>query len=644
MKKEQNELVELLKQSNDLKQNLYKELETEFSLNGISFEKNNPLNLIKDNSFVYDMKINLEEQFNSYVSNYELKTCINDKKELDSYVNQVNKEENLKNLIEKITLIDLLNEYIFSNSSPILDKLNEDIRFLNKNHSLISQIEKIAYEKKVKSSDLGLIQQIIKLQEDIGIEKCIICGSINIKKGVEEWKKIIEDKNIEFKQDIKKKLENYNKLCNDIIKNKDLYISLAPITINNIEKFNFAIEKAINTIDSDSINLIELEPPKKENLTSDINKKIQEIANYLVMNKKNKLIFINSVIPYLSDLIQKKKLEIDNKLQENANQHTDSINDILIKLGLEKEIKVKVDRSGGQIKYTLQVDKQDISILSDGQKHKLALAVFLNSIKSLDLSNKIIVFDDPMVAMDEYTYHLFKNYLINYVMTKDNNCPSLIITTHNFNYLYIQLSNIITNEDLRANSKVLKLYPDKIKEFDIELFRLDDLALFKKAISNIECNQQLLNISCLYNKIFREFLDLKLRLVGYPLNGNPTPEIELLPLNNEIKKTLKRNNIMLCNYSKDSNINLEKAKNGLSVLIESIKLLGFGEYFNDLNIDKIINMDKSDEKYIRTDIDIIIEELSEILKNNEIDIKYKNYINHPRISFTKNALATSLDI
>ena len=249
-----------------------------------------------------------------------------------------------------------------------------------------------------------------------------------------------------------------------------------------------------------------------------------------------------------------------------------------------------------------------------------------------------------MVAMDEYSYHLFKSYLINNVMHRDDSGPYMIIATHNFSYLYIQLSNIITNEDFIHQSKVLKLYPDKIRELDIKLFKYDDLALFKKALSCIKYSQQLLNLSCLYIKIFRELLDLKLRLSGMPLNGNPSPEIQLLPISDENKRTLKQKHEIITSCSKNPNIDLNKSKKGLLALYDAIKILGFEEYLFDIEINKILAIENNNVEYIRDDIDVIIEELSYVLRSGDFDQKYKDYINHPRISFTKNALATSMNI
>ena len=74
-----------------------------------------------------------------------------------------------------------------------------------------------------------------------------------------------------------------------------------------------------------------------------------------------------------------------------------------------------------------------------------------------------------------------------------------------------------------------------------------------------------------------------------------------------------------------------------------LKTIGFDEYILPQNIDSIKNIVKREE-IIYSDIFYIIHEIANILRNE--DNKYKNYINylnHPRISFTKNMMSTSMD-
>lgn len=257
-------------------------------------------------------------------------------------------------------------------------------------------------------------------------------------------------------------------------------------------------------------------------------------------------------------------------------------------------------RLGGKIKYSLSVINSNLSKLSDGQKHKLALAIFLNTIKNDDLKEKTIVFDDPVVSLDELGYHFFKQYIIKNIMNNPNidECPNLIILTHNFNYLYIQTSNIIINSELQTNTKILKLNSDGFKELDFELFKLDDIALFKKCLDNIKYEDELLDLSSLYNKIFREFLDLKLRILGNPLNGNPKEEIKKIIIDEEKRRISQRQSDKLCSYSKDENITIEEAKDGFNLLSEMLITIGFDEYISQKNVDLVNNVIKREKKII----------------------------------------------
>lgn len=616
---------------------------TELFLQNQIAKETNPLESIIDENFSYDLDKTLEEQIETYKSSYPFEQSITNDEMLENYVNQIKQQATLSDLINKIKQNKLLNEYLFTNDDANIAGLNTQLLIIKERKDVIKELEELALDKKVDKSKFGLIKDIIELQCEINLQECILCGNPEYKKGLEDWKKIILDDSVMKKEQLKKEINSYIKDASRILESREMYEIIAPKTIKNIVYFVEKLEKVLASLDLDDVIVLQLEEKEEENLMLDLNDKILQIAKYLVKDYKDKIIYLNSSINYFNQRITEKKKEIEDNLKENADVHTSSINNILAKLGLEKEIKVKIDRAGGQIKYSLEVNSSDISKLSDGQKHKVALAVFLNSIKNIDLTNQIIMFDDPMVAMDEYTYHLFKNYLVTELMTNDEHCPTLIIATHNFSYLYVQISNIITNEKLQADTKIVKLYSDKIKNMNIELFKLDDLALFKKAVTCVSHDDQLINLSSLYNKIFREFLDLKLRLLGEPLNGDPKIEIEALNLDEEQSQILKRNNSAICNCAKDLNANLNMAKEAFSLLVESIQILGF-DYLSQEDINRINDIADEEKEYEKNDIDIIISEISQILRNTEVDKKYQNYINHPRISFTKNTLSTSMDI
>ena len=78
-------------------------------------------------------------------------------------------------------------------------------------------------------------------------------------------------------------------------------------------------------------------------------------------------------------------------------------------------------------------------------------------------------------------------------------------------------------------------------------------------------------------------------------------------------------------------------------LVQTIEELGF-DYITTEEFEKVNKLNNDRENYEKKDIDIIISEIAEILRNDKIEQKYKDYINHPRISFTKNTLSTSMDV
>ena len=84
----------------------------------------------------------------------------------------------------------------------------------------------------------------------------------------------------------------------------------------------------------------------------------------------------------------------------------------------------------------------------------------------------------------------------------------IVILSHNFNYLYIQISNLIEkNIDW---VKVYKISKNKIIEYPIEYFNLDDISLFKKCINVSKSRGELYELSRFTLRIFRIIKEFKL--------------------------------------------------------------------------------------------------------------------------------------
>ena len=103
LKEKQNKLEEIYKELNTKSNDNETFINSSLTSNGIP----NSYNFLKekvDETFNYDETKTIEEQMEIYKSTLELEQTITNDKELEINVNQIKKHENIKLLIEKITL------------------------------------------------------------------------------------------------------------------------------------------------------------------------------------------------------------------------------------------------------------------------------------------------------------------------------------------------------------------------------------------------------------------------------------------------------------------------------------------------------------------------------------------------------------
>ena len=608
--------------------------------NGLS-EDDNILTTMIDDNFEYNFESTQEEQLNNYEYTSRLEQKIKNDGELQLKIKQLNKQENLVDLNNKINNNSLLNAYLYSDNE-IVNTLNQEILIIKSYDKAITELEKLAKEKNVDSKHFETIKKCLDIQKETGVDKCFLCGTENVLTNIEEWNKIISDKTISERDSLKKKLKQSIDSANMILESKNIYELVAPKTIKYIELYVDTIKTIISSIDNKKYELLKIcgfELDSKIVETKEIKKSIR---NYLLKSFEKDIVFYNSLINLVTNTIKSKKENLDKILTKNSNENEKSINTILTELGLNKEMTVTVDRYGGNPKYRIDLKNGNINSLSDGQKHKLALAVFLNYIKNKKLDkDSIVLFDDPVVSLDESGYHLFKKYIISNIMKPEiENSPTLIILTHNFNYLYVQISNVISAENLRDNSIVYKISSSGIQLLDFHYFELDDIALFKECLEKMKYQFQLNDLSIIYLKLFRVFLDLSLRIKGVPDTLQIHEEIVKLKLDSKFEDRLRNIHRKLCGISKTRNNNIDKSKEGLSLLKEATDILGYN-YITDKDIKKSDTLVEI-EPFYENDVFFILNEIISILLDQK-DKNYSNYLNHPRISFTQNILATSMN-
>lgn len=639
LKKEIINLEEFSKKKNQEYKDINNKVNSLLLKNGLLEEDNILKNMI-DKNFKYNFEISSEEQFNVYDYSSTITQKIENDEQLQLKLKQLSKQENLIDLNNKIDSNPLLKAYLYSNNE-MLESLNQEILVVKSYDTTISELEKIAKDKNVSNKYFDIIQKCLLIQSETGSDKCFLCGTENKLEKINEWNKIINDKTIKERDELKKKLTQSLEIAQTIIKSKKVYEPVAPKTINHIETYIKKIELIINSIDEKKYNQFEIDKIELDSMIMETKEIKEEIRNYLLKPFEKEFVFYNSLIDLLTKTIKTKKENLDKLLTKNSKDNEKSINSILTELGLNKEMSISVDRYGGSPKYKIDLKDGSLNTLSDGQKHKLALAIFLNYLKSKDLKNNIVIFDDPVVSLDESGYHLFKKYIISNVMKqKLEDSPTLIILTHNFNYLYVQISNVISNEKLKSNSIVYKLNPLNIQTLDFHYFELDDIALFKECLQKIKYQFQLNDLSIIYLKLFRVFLDLSLRIKGIPDTLEIHEEILKLNLESSLEERIKDIHKKLCSISKKRNTNYEKSKEGLKLLKEAIDILGYN-YITDDDIKKSESLEEK-EIFYENDIFFILNEIINILLDKKEE-NYSHYLNHPRISFTQNILSTSMN-
>lgn len=146
--------------------------------------------------------------------------------------------------------------------------------------------------------------------------------------------------------------------------------------------------------------------------------------------------------------LQDKKLELKAK-SKNEEKLATEINKLLGIYVNFKIIHYKHDQEGFyriQSKYTNEI--RDIKQLSMGEKNIIAFLYFLKKLEEVNekesVTNKFVIFDDPMTSNDNNMQYIMIEELIKLVINsnKDKNIQQLIIMTHNHHF-YLNLTGYL---------------------------------------------------------------------------------------------------------------------------------------------------------------------------------------------------------
>ena len=612
---------------------------TYFQNNGIPFNYQNKLKNLIDENFKYEIG-KFDELIKEYKSRYIFETDIKDDNEFKNKVKFVKENSVHTMLLSEIKKDDLISDLILKTNNNKITELNNIILDLNTHAELILKVEKIYNEKNINPIMSNKIEEWYKLH--LNRTSCMFCGNSNISDTMREWKIVLEDTYSKEKKIVVNSIDETIKICKSIIKN-EIFKNVDLELVQFLEYIECYLESKVDEINNNKFNEIVFDKSINKREIVEINSAIEKLINYSLNRNLDEISFLYNTLNYL-DKDKANKMELSDKLmKENGSQIADSINNKFRQFGLDKSIKIDIDKRSIPHKFIYSLKNHNgINELSDGQKHKLALAIFMNYLEKQDLKNKIIVIDDPVVSLDICGYILFKQYLINELIKNHfKESTTLIILTHDISYLYIQLSNIFENEKMRNITSIYKLSSSEIKEIPIDFIKTDDITLFRNLLDNLNNLSELRIINSIFIKIFRIMIDLRLRFSGQSFADNIN--IDKLPYDATKINKLKKINSLLCEIGRKPSPSYDEIYLAFSKLYDASLILGFEGFILEKHI-KIVKqiIDENIDGEEVGDLFEIIQSLKKFLESASDD-EMKNYINHTRNSYSRNIIGLGLE-
>lgn len=639
IRKEITNILAIEKKLKDEYQQEQNKLNDFFMKHQIPIVLQNKLSELDDKDFKIDIN-KTAEQRTSYISTHNFKSNVDSKEKFIEKLTYLKKNDVYNMLITKIKNSNLLAEIILKEEHEYLKTINLRIDELNKNYKLILEIEEAYRKDKINNEISEKIKDWYLLHEKR--DSCLFCGNTNILPAIEKWKKIFSNQFIKVKSNILTSLKNDIEYSEKIISEKS-FVEVDKDVVICIKKTIDYLKVKLEEIANNKFSQLEFkfDLPKKDILER--NELIENLVNYTLEQKKDILgFYFNSIKSILA--LKKTKLELADKLMdEKGIVIANKINDKFKDFGLNKSIEISVDKRSTPHKFTYSLkNHQNVNELSDGQKHKLALAIFMNYLEEQDLKDKIIVIDDPVVSLDITSYILFKQYLISKLIQRfDEKTTKLIILTHDISYLYIQVSNIFENESMKAITGIFKLNENQIDSIPLDYIKTDDITLFRDALDHLSNLKELIILNSIINKIFRIELDLRLRFFGISLTN--TIGIEELSLPDEKKSKLREAHRHIVKTSRRNNPSYEEILESFKFLKESSEILGFSDFITESHILKIKEIiDEEIERNVSYELFHVISSVQKFLKSSDNE-EMKKYVDHTRNSYTRNLIGLNLE-
>lgn len=636
------EISNILKVEKKLKDKFQEEqsiLNNFFMTNQIPVSLQDRLKELDDNDFKIDID-KIDDQKQNYKSPYIFSSDIDSREKFKERLTYLKKNDLYNMLISKIKSNTLLSEVILKENHEYLKNLNSKIDELNSQQKLILEIEKVYKKDNINNEIIEKIKDWYLLHEHR--DSCLFCGNTEISSAIEKWRKVFTNQHIKIKSEILSLLRKDTDYSETLISEKR-YVEVDTEVITCIKNIIKYLQVKCEEISNNTFTTLEFnfDLPKKEILER--NDLINNLLNYTLEQKKDILGFYFNSVKNIG-VLKKHKLELADKLMdEKGTTIADKINDKFKDFGLNKSITISVDKHSTPHKFIYSLkNHHNVNELSDGQKHKLALAIFMNYLEEQDLKNKIIVIDDPVVSLDITSYILFKQYLISKLIQKfDEESTKLIILTHDITYLYIQLSNIFENEKMKAITEIFKLNENQAISIPLDFIKTDDITLFRDALDHLTNIKELFILNSITNKIFRIELDLRLRFFGKSLTNDIG--IDELMMSDDEKIKLKEINKHIVRTSRRNNPSGQDILQSFMLLKDASEILGFSNYITDSHIVQIKKIvDENIVGEVSYELFNVILSVQSFLKTSDNE-ELKNYINHTRNSYTRNLIGLDLD-
>lgn len=557
-----------------------------------------------------------------------------------------NNQQKLQTFIDLVQQDLILSEIIFKKDLTSYRSLYKKLTTMEQHIAHKKKLDTFISERKISGPvDGAIISKILEIQGESDL--CFVCGTPNKNIDIKKWIDYVNNTYTKEKNLIIKSFKAVLDKIGHINSVKQTVITEIPNTFDFLNKLELEINSTIEKLKNDNFKIeSQIKMVEFEQVSLNIKHLQDALIIHLIGKDKKKILGSFFQIKNIDTKVESLKKDLNVKLDAQVTSITTEVNDILKEMQVNRKIDLFIDKLGGSYKYKYSIGGKDIDTLSDGQRHKLALAFFLASVNKLGLKDKTIILDDPVVALDELGYHVLKKYIIRLRILE----PSLrvIILTHNIYYLYVQLSNIFENEKLRNLSTFYRMTSTNISQFDIDILRIDDISLFKRCFCNIKNAEDVIILSGIVYKIFRQFVDIKHRFTGNLYSNYVHEDIKSLDLDKVPINRLLKLNDQINHIGKDSKtINFSNALLLIEMLCESINLLGFGEYIKLSEVTKL-NILKS-EKFIVDELqssDIyfeMIDAANDILHRGILP-EIRNYLAHPRQQITKQITSLSNDL